>query len=183
MTLSPIAVNSNDWHDALTIYLDSFPEEERRPVENLRDKAMNDSRFTFYVAKEGNEVVGFITTWNLGKFVYGEHLAIRRDMRGHNLGSKIITSVVSASSLPFILEVERLDELGITADQLKQREARLRFYHRHDFKESLNEYIQPPYGDGLKPVPLMLMEYGGNLLSTDFDEVQRMIHRGIYGVG
>ena len=42
--------------------------------------------------------------------------------------------------------------------------------------------MQPSYGVGQQPLPLALMEYGGNVLDTDFDLVVRTIHREAYQV-
>ena len=60
------------------IYLDSFPAEERRPLDSwwtlLDDE---ESLMTLHLVEDtSGNVIGFITCWHLDGFVYVEHFAI-----------------------------------------------------------------------------------------------------------
>lgn len=177
----------------MEIYVEAFPEEERRGVENIKSLLESERRYEFRVAKTavggvtadgGDEVVvGLITTWRFESFVYVEHLAVDGRMRGGRFGSEIMKRLIGDCGKPVILEVELLDEEGITAEQRAQREARLRFYHRLGFEECHLPYIQPSYTKGEPAtLPLMLMECGGRLLPGEFGMVKGTLYSDVYGV-
>lgn len=170
------------WGEMLEIYLSSFPEDERRAVDSLRSLAGSDGRFHIYVVENEEErTVAFITVWNFGQFVYGEHLAVSESMRGARIGSTLIDNVCQRWQKPMILEIEPVAEPGISAGERKVREARLRFYQRLGFAPCALEYIQPPYSPTQNSIPLTLMERGGNLLPDNFACVRDTIHSEVYG--
>ena len=80
--------------------------------------------------------------------------------------------VLSLSQQPFVLEVELPD-----TDIARRRIA---FYERIGFVLCEKHYLQPPYNEGFPAVPLRLMEYGGQLTKTDFDQVAHTLHRVVY---
>lgn len=182
MVLRKVILDSAEWDTAMTIYLSSFPEEERRPIDSVRHLVAEEPRYSFLVAKVGDDTVGFITTWTFDDMVYVEHLAVDATRRGANLGSRIIRAVADMTPLSLILEIEPVDEPGISAAQVAEREARLRFYLRLGFKACDLPYEQPPYKPGLPAIPLTLMEYGGDLLPAAIGRVTQTLHREVYGV-
>ena len=111
---------------------------------------------------------------DLGEFIYVKHLAIDPVKRGKKRGSEVLQSFVKKIGKPVVLEVERPES--------PDKERRIAFYQRNGFKLSTKPYIQPAYEPGQMTVPLYLMEYGGNLLETNFSMVKDKIYRMVYGV-
>lgn len=137
-----------------SLYIASFPEDERRPWDNIifmienhspffRMRAILDSNADFY---------GFLTSWNLPVALYIEHFAIDKNARSKGVGGIIISDIVESSlPLPVVVEVE-LPENNSEAAR------RISFYERNGFKAMSDfPYFQPPYRKDLESVPLMLM--------------------------
>ncbi len=156
------------------IYLSSFPEEERRPWDDIiRLTDTVGGPFGFYLINCGNRPAGLLTAWSFPTFTYIEHLAILSSRRGSGIGAKVLKDFVRQQSVPVVLEVE-----PASTGELARR--RIAFYDRcgfHAFPDF--EYIQPPYTPSLPPVKLMLMA-----TSTDIDlaEVAATLHKRVYGV-
>lgn len=135
------------------IYLDSFPENERRPWNNIISRvAADDPFFTLYQILNGNEIIGLITTWNLPGILYIEHFAISENARGMGYGSATLEHIKSiADQRPVVLEVE-LPDSSIDSNR------RIQFYKKNGFK-ALEDfpYFQPAYLPGEDIVPMMLM--------------------------
>ena len=57
------------------LYVESFPADERRPLDEWR-RLIGEGRTQLYEVMADGETVGFITVWDLGDIAYGEHFAI-----------------------------------------------------------------------------------------------------------
>lgn len=142
--------------DIEDIYVGSFPEEERRPVDDInallaeRTESYNVSMI-FY----GAERVGLLTWWQLDHCVYIEHFAISSRFRSKGIGSIALTHFCHEHrNDPIVLEVE-------PATVSEEARRRISFYERLGFRANPDfGYVQPPYSDGLPPVELMLMTKG-----------------------
>lgn len=137
-----------------SIYMSSFPVEERRPWESLT--RLIDSGIPFFslfaALTDENVPVGFVSVWHLPEAMYIEHLAVSEAMRGSGVGGKILDEVVTtAADTPVVVEVE-LPEANAEAPR------RIAFYERHGFTPISDfTYFQPPYAPGLPDVQLLLM--------------------------
>ena len=147
-------INCND--DLLdkvkSLYMISFPEDERRPWENIEEMIINQSPyFKINVATDENDnFIGFMTTWQLPDTLYVEHFAVEQNLRGKGLGAEFFHSVTDGAE-NVVLEVE-LPHSGEMADR------RISFYERNGLKAMKDfPYFQPPYRDDLQQVPMMLM--------------------------
>jgi len=168
--------------DVLKIYEKSFPEDERRSVENIERQIDSNNDYNFFVVLENDFPVGMAVVWVIDhKFIYIEHLAIEESRRSSGIGSTAMKLLIDKSPFPIIIEVEKKVE-GMTAEQEKNCERRLNFYHQFGFKLSDKEYIQPPYSKSLNPVPMNLMECDGHLLDDDFEAVKKAIYKAVYKV-
>lgn len=168
--------------DVLKIYEQSFPENERRSIDNIERQIDSNNDYNFFVVLEDDFPVGMAVVWVIEhRFVYIEHLAVMENRRSAGIGSKAMKLLIDKSPFPIIIEVEkRLPEM--TEEQLRNCERRLRFYKNLGFRFSEGEYIQPPYSRNLQPVPMNLMEREGNLLETDFEGIKRAIYKVVYRI-
>lgn len=141
------------------LYHSSFPEEERRPWDDLCQRIDNPNPFfAFYVLQHSNENIGFITLWRLPDALYCEHFAIFPGCRGKGYGRATVLEAIAmaetlspAGSAPFVLEVE-LPELSEEAAR------RIEFY-KNCGMQPLEDfpYWQPAYRRGLPESAMMLM--------------------------
>lgn len=157
------------------IYLSSFPEEERRPWDEvIRLTDTVGGPFGFYLINCGNRPVGLITAWSFPGFTYIEHFAVLSSRRGSGIGAKVLKMFVRQQHVPVVLEVE-----PASAGDLARR--RIAFYERcgfHAFPDF--EYIQPPYSPSLPSVRLMLMATSAKI---DLAQVAAVLHQRVYGAG
>lgn len=117
---------------------------------------------------------GFITWWDFGEFVYGEHFAMLPECRGAGIGGEVIDRFVAEAGRPVILEVE------LPTDEMSRR--RIGFYERHGFAVCDAEYVQPPYDAGGGGVPMRLMSHGVTLDAAMFARVRDTLYAEVYGV-
>ncbi len=165
----------------LDIYIDSFPKDERRPVNEWLNILHNNNQFTLYGVIIEHEIAGFITSWDLTpEIVYIEHFAISKNMRGKNIGSRIITQFIKETkSKSIILEVE-IPELATEKEEKNIRESRIKFYERLGFILQSFNYEQPSYHGDNKTISLKLMEYGEGILSDNYIPIRNKMYNEIY---
>lgn len=120
------------------------------------------------------EFCGFITWWDFGGFVYGEHFAMLPECRGAGIGGEVIDRFVADAGKPVVLEVELP-----TNDTARRR---IGFYERHGFTLCDAEYVQPPYDAGGEGVPMRLMSHGMSLDAETFERVRDTLYAEVYGV-
>lgn len=158
------------------LYVNSFPESERRPWDDLVSRASDScARLNLAVISHKNHFAGMLTWWRLDDALrYVEHFAVEPSLRGSGIGAGAISGFVAMEETPVILEVEPAD-----LDDMARR--RIRFYSRCGFVAHPGfSYVQPPYSDGLPAVDLMLMTAGR---SVDLSDATARIHQMVYGVG
>lgn len=153
------------------IYLGSFPPEEQRPWEDIERRARGGS-LKLIVFVDGAVTAGFLTAWDLGSLLYIEHFAISPALRGAGMGSAALDWIKAEAGKPVVVEVER-PEAGEDARR------RISFYRRSGFTPLAGyDYVQPPYSEGLPPVPLLLMSTDPTL---DPASTARTLHTRVYG--
>lgn len=154
------------------LYTDSFPPEERRPWGEILSPASSQGPHAEAIIVD-DAFAGLVTTWDLGRWIYVEHLAVDPSLRGRGTGAALLSLLRSRSGRPVVLEVEP------PAADNPMAERRIGFYARNGFSVLDYDYIQPPYSPGLPSVPLLLM-------STDPDDdaagIARALHREVYKV-
>ncbi|MGL4992518.1 MAG: GNAT family N-acetyltransferase [Bacteroidales bacterium] len=159
------------------IYEEAFPIEERRDFENICSLMQENPNFNCMGIFHEQKLVGLLTYWILPgstPFAYGEHLAISPSMRGQSIGSIVLEKFAEMAQLPIILEVEH--------PTTEQAVKRIKFYERNGYKLWEFDYVQPPYGENLPPVPLYLMTIGDLPLDSNYKEVKSTIYREVYGL-
>ena len=128
---------SQEFKDAWEIYESSFPLDERRNL-GFQKELIKNKQYNFFIVTKDNILVAIITDWNFGDFLFMEHLAVNKDLRGKGIGTELLKEYLSKNKQKIVLEVER-PENEITAK-------RIEFYEKIGFKPNDFDYIQPPYG-------------------------------------
>jgi GNAT superfamily N-acetyltransferase len=164
--------NSADLLKIKNLYVDSFPENERREFHELESQIHIPENEIYTIAREG-DTLGFISIWNFSDFVFIEHFAINSDYRGQGIGSVTIKLIIGNFSKPFVLEVEP------PTDEVSTK--RVEFYNRLGFRLVEKFYMQPSY-DGVKPeVELRLMYTADNLRDEWLNNCVSLIRTKVYG--
>lgn len=154
------------------LYIESFPLSERRPFEKMLDLHKGKSPFVISVTIEDGKLVGFLTYWDLDKFIFAEHFAIAPDFRNGGYGRKVMELFMQASR-PIILEVE------LPTTILSER--RVGFYQRLGFRLWENvQYQQPAYHNDGNAIPMKLMSYGDIDIERNLVDIRSKIYSVVY---
>ena len=128
------AVNekSDAFESVQELYVRSFPENERRPLEPLmRDGSGLSELIAFY---EGNCFCGFAALLNAEDITHIIYFAVEEKQRNRGIGSRALAEIKKAKAgRRIIVDIEAQRE---DADNNAQREKRKQFYFRNGYAES-----------------------------------------------
>ena len=176
ITLCPIQPATTEVERATTLYMNSFPECERRELREWTALLTQSNKsFMVYAIKAQNNFTGFISCWDFDDFIYVEHFAIDPSTRGNGIGGTAIQALAAHySTQPLVLEVEPpTNDIAIR---------RIHFYERQGFFISNTPYLQPPYRKGDEWFELKLMCTDIHFLDQNIETIQQIIYKNVYGV-
>lgn len=164
---------SNEVSFIENLYIESFPLSERRPVETMLDLYKGDLPFVIAVTLEDDNIVGFLTYWDLDEFIFAEHFAISPEFRNGGYGRKVMDLFIKDITKPIILEVE------LPTTILSER--RIGFYQRIGFRLWENvQYQQPAYHKDGIAIPMKLMTYGSLDVEKNLIDIRSKLYSVVY---
>lgn len=132
-------------NEIYSVYVSSFPEDEKRDEEQFYALFQNPKVQVFSVVYDQNFIAYFIT-WQLDDFVFIEHFEVYRNLK---LGSVIFQQFSEIfPKLVLESEPENIGELAIR---------RLGFYDRNGFSIVEKNYTQPAYSEKKQDLKLYLL--------------------------
>ena len=140
----------------MELYIEAFPAEERRDVEQLERLLKEKKEMYFNAVECDGQLAGLFVYWNFGDFWYLEHLAVYAEMRNKKIGQQVLDFVRDH------LEGSRLLEVEPTEEEMAVR--RINYYQRNGYKILDRVYVQPSYDGICSSLPLWIM---GNEDYTD----------------
>lgn len=166
-----------DYPSFLKLYNESFPDNERRLYKDEEHLAnfikMKGGKMHAFAVKDGDLFLGFLSYWIFEGYIYVEHFALTPEMRGKNIGSKMLSHLFKTVGENVLVEVEHSSS--------HEAARRIRFYERNGFRQRTElKYEQPAYGPGQKPVEMLLMTHGDVSLHNR-DSISEML-REVYNV-
>ena len=165
-------MKETDFSIAKQLYLDSFPVEERRPLQSI-NSLITTQIFDFLPIKHDGEFAGFANIWHFEHFIYIEHFAVLPNKRNKGIGAGFLRKLQEKYQTNIVVEVEKPDN-----DTAKRR---IEFYNRCGFQLLPEQYIQPPYSEELESVEMRIMLYSNPLkIQPDFLEIQSTLHKQVY---
>ncbi|WP_010632773.1 GNAT family N-acetyltransferase [Sporolactobacillus vineae] len=172
VNLKTISISESRFDAAYQLLAQSFPESEIRNNNEMK-KLLNHPQYRLLgFVNSHQELCGVTGTWDLGLFLFIEHLAVAPGRRGEGIGSTMMCSFLETVRKPVILEVED------PVDGLKQR--RIRFYERLGFIFNPLGYFQPMLQQSGVPVPLKLMSYPEKISLKQFPALKEKIFKTVY---
>lgn len=158
----------------MDLYDKSFPWYENRSRDSHM-KAMDDNEFYTDVAVDDNgNLLALLFYWIHGNILFGEHVAVNPEVRGQNLGSRLLQKWIADNPGKIVLL-----EIDPPEDDISIR--RLRFYERLGFVMNDIEYTHPSFYTGEKAHPhcLMLLSHGKRLSDSDYAEYEQFMRSTI----
>ena len=153
------------------IYENSFPVDERRDFDKVID-LIKDVRFQLRGVFVDDDLVGFISLWDFNEFLYVEHFAIDKELRGNGLGTHVLQNILDETPIKIVLEVD------LPSDNISFK--RIKYYQKFGFTLCHQEYIQPPYGEGKDAVPMFIMSKPEIDDFTEFQQITKTLHSQVY---
>ncbi len=163
------AADPQGLQEALQIYTDSFPLNERHPTDVIRER-LNHGRYTLVVGRLQQETVFFALLWPLrnSEFVLLDYMATKDRYRGRGIGSEFLKSIPRMAELAgkfLVLEVEK----PACGENREERARRVAFYRRLGARELQGvRYVMPGLsgGDPTEMNLMILPQYGGGKIDA-----------------
>lgn len=180
-------VNYKDFIEAMRIYTESFPLNERQP-ENIIKERVEKKLYQMYIGQLNNSVALMALFYPLKKtnFILFDYMATAKKFRNKGIGTKFIQHMINIlenniSSTHMILEVEN-PRYGTNKEQKKRRVA---FYKRLGAKEMNNvRYVLPPLSGSDLPTEMILMvlpDYNNGIIDGNLvRELIIQIYKEVY---
>ncbi|SFG72656.1 GNAT family N-acetyltransferase [Sporolactobacillus nakayamae] len=166
-------LNHGDFDLFYDLMRESFPQAEFRSRDKELD-LLNQMNFTILSRydQSGKALEGFIAEWSFHDFLFIEHFAVQSSLRGHGIGSHMLSEYLEHANKPVLIEVETP-----TTDLAKRR---IHFYERLGFTLSEFGYIQPDLQQTGEHVHLLMMQYPTPLTEQEFLACNEEIFRSVY---
>lgn len=175
MCLSLEKIDSDVLEELCQLYLEAFPEEERRPLEKWLKLIDEEPMFRILTVMKDRNFVGFMTYWTFLDFTYVEHFAIKPSYRGEGIGGTALTLFLELQKQPVVLEVE------LPTTLVAQK--RIRFYEKYHFVRLSELYQQPPYRSGGSWLPMNIMCYAKGAGVPEIEKIKKLLYEYVYKVG
>lgn len=141
------------------LYSQSFPIFEQR-TEAQQECAFSSANYHMVAYEEDAVLIGFVAYWEFDDYVYIEHCAINRELRGQGYGSRLLSGFISECPKRVLLEIDPvMDEVS---------KARLGFYRKCGFHENPHPHFHPPYRKGFKAHPLRVLTTGRPITEKEY---------------
>ena len=163
-------INEKDFPQVFAIIEQSFPEDERRPLEE-QQALFSEPRYSVYVLGE-EKIKAFIACWEFEDFIFIEHFAVDKNFRNLGIGSLILNKFLSMQEKRVCLEVE--------PPETEIAKRRIDFYIRNGFFLNEYDYFQPPISKGKKAIPLMVMTSGEGISKEEFGHIRDVLYEEVY---
>lgn len=161
-----------DFDQIYSIMVASFPADERRSYIDAKEDLWDSRHFIDVVYGEDDEVIAYISLWNLDSCLFVETFAVSPSHRNDGLGGRMLDELRAQYDKRIALEVE------LPEDELTRR--RIGFYKRHGFSFNEYPYALPPIGFGKKAVPLRIMATDGPLNGAEFKQIKKELYKEVY---
>lgn len=165
---------TNETFDKLYSLMEQdFPEVERRTKDDQKNLLKNKAVSLNFI-KNDNAITGYFIYWDLGEFLFIEHIATLKEFRGQGLGTKFLKNFIKQSNKNILLEVELpTDKVSIM---------RISFYEHLGFVLNDYDYTQPSYHNGGDEQPMKIMTIKEKLSKSDYDRYTKKIKKVVYKI-
>jgi GNAT superfamily N-acetyltransferase len=150
-------VKSDDFGEAISIYVDSISAAERHSVDVIKERVAN-KKERMFIGRLDNEIVMVALIWPLTKtkFILFDYMAVKEKYRNEGVGSSFVKNIFKIGQIKnktFVLEVDDPQD----GDDRGIRKRRVQFYKRNGAKEIKGvKYFLPPL-QGNSPTQMIIM--------------------------
>ncbi|BDX38817.1 hypothetical protein CYCD_21720 [Tenuifilaceae bacterium CYCD] len=103
-------LNSPHFNDAMQIYRDSFPDNERHPIDTIKQR-LQSGKQELYIGIDNENVVCIALLWYFDElnFILLDYFAVTKECRGKRIGSEFfryLSGIATSKGKHLIMEVE-----------------------------------------------------------------------------
>lgn len=141
--------NKNDlfFKDAWQVYLESFPLQERRTLDE-QVELFSEEKYKMLCYTKDNILLSIVFYWHISSYTFLEHFAVNSSLRGQFYGSEILKNFIKEHK-NIVLEIEPI------IDEITKK--RQKFYEKFDFVLNNHKHYQVPFRKDEKELKLLLM--------------------------
>lgn len=155
----------------------SFPPTERGSS-RLHQREFERERFRSLCMPyelNGGKISAFMNYYVFDDFVFLEHFAVARELRGKGIGSKLVQELLSRENKSVVLEAE-------PASQSDYAARRIAFYQRLGFNVNPYVYYQPAFSSEYPAIELVLLSCPKPLAEDEFVKVRNILYKEVYRI-
>ena len=152
-------VSSIEFEEAMKIYVESFPENERRPIATIKEM-LKSGKSRLMVGERDKEIVFMALLYPMKgtSFLLWDYLATAEDCRSTGIGRAFLRHILDEmKELQCNFILIEIENPYLNEDETKMR--RLKFYKRLGMKELMGvKYFLPPF-KGIEPIEMILLVF------------------------
>ena len=152
--------NCHHFDTAFSLYTISFPKEERRDFDE-QQRILAQVEYHFDLLLHRDTLLGLVLYWEIGEWIFLEHLAVAPHLRNQGIGSAALTLLKEKGK-------RKLLEIEPPQDSLTRR--RYGFYQRNGFQMNPYHHIQAKYRHDDPDVELKILSYPRVLTEGEYQE-------------
>ncbi len=164
-----IDIASKEFAEVWNIMQDSFPDDERRSLDQQKEIFQNKNYSLLAFSEDG--ILGIAGIWKLDDFIFVEHLAVKRKERGRGHGTGMLNALKDSRN-KIILEME------VPKTRIQKRRAS--FYSKAGFIINQFPYKQPAYSEDKNPVDCLILSYPEKIQDDEFARIRKILYREVY---
>ncbi|NVJ53306.1 MAG: GNAT family N-acetyltransferase [Campylobacteraceae bacterium] len=167
------SINNKYFNKAWQLYLNSFPEIERRTLKE-QEEILNDKNFKMSCYIKDELIISIVFFWKINVknkiYTFLEHFAVNKQLRGQSFGTKILQEFIEKNK-NIVLEIEPI------VDEITKK--RLRFYERFGFVVNSHEHFQIPFRKDAIELKLLLMSQKNTLSKQEYKELYESMKKSL----
>jgi GNAT superfamily N-acetyltransferase len=167
---------SDDFKEAMKIYLTSFPENERRPVASI-ERDIDRGQGRLIIGRIDDRVVSMALFHPIKgtRFLFGDYMAIAEEYRSRGIGEQLLKNVFAIfNDMDFDHIFGEFENPYFDENELKMR--RVNFFKRMGMKELKDvRYILPPLQGSSDTEMILMVLSRMEKDSLDKEEVRDML--------
>jgi ribosomal protein S18 acetylase RimI-like enzyme len=171
-------LESDDFKNAVKIYVNSFPPHETRPVERVKE-LLATRKYKLFVVKNPS-VLAIAFVYFFENFGFLDYMAVKTDYQRQGIGGKFyqhLSNILKNDNYDFLLfEIQKPE------NNKSDRIDRIRFYQKLGTKLVIDNYLMPAYNSEPELMFLMIdaLKNQTSISKSDLEICIKKIYADVY---
>ncbi len=181
ITFEEINVEDSQFNEAIEIYNNSFPDKERRPLNDLKDNIKENEKL--FIGKYNDSIIMFSMIWEIENtdYLFLDYIAVKKEYRNKKIGTVFLKNIfnIFKNYNSIIFEIENPEE----GENKSQRIRRINFYRKLGAQELTGfKYFLPPRNGKSERMLLMILSRNIDITvnGREIENILSLIYKHIY---